>query len=60
MAEHEVSTPLPTSASGATGDEILGARGAVVVAVDGSAADDPVVDWASRRGRPAGVHPCDW
>ncbi len=47
MAEHEVSTPLPTSASGATGDEILGATGAVVVAVDGSAADEAVVDWAA-------------
>lgn len=47
MAEHEVSTPLPTSSSGASGDEILGTRGAVVVAVDGSTADDAVVDWAA-------------
>jgi nucleotide-binding universal stress UspA family protein len=47
MAEHEVSTPLPTSASGATGDEILGVSGAVVVAVDGSVADEAVVDWAA-------------
>ncbi len=47
MAEHEVSTPLPTRASGATGDEVLGATGAVVVAVDGSAADEAVVDWAA-------------
>ena len=47
MAEHKVSTPLPTSSSDATGDEILGASGAVVVAVDGSAADEPVVDWAA-------------
>ncbi len=47
MAEHKVSTPLPTSTSGATGDEILGTSGAVVVAVDGSAADEAVVDWAT-------------
>lgn len=47
MAEHEVSTPLPTSSSGAPGDEILGASGAVVVAVDGSTADEAVVDWAT-------------
>src|SRR6478609_9339753 len=47
MAEHEVSTPLPTGASGASGDENLGVAGAVVVAVDGSAADAPVVDWAA-------------
>ena len=47
MAEHEVSTPLPTSASGAAGDEILGVSGAVVVAVDGSGADEAVVDWAA-------------
>lgn len=47
MAEKVVSTPLPTSASHATGDEILGASGAVVVAVDGSAADGAVVDWAA-------------
>jgi nucleotide-binding universal stress UspA family protein len=47
MAEKMVSTPLPTSASDARGDEILGASGAVVVAVDGSTADEPVVDWAA-------------
>lgn len=56
MTEHEVDTPLPASASGATGDEILGVNGAVVVAVDGSAADDAVVDWAvddaARLGAP--------
>jgi nucleotide-binding universal stress UspA family protein len=47
MADHEVSTPLPTSSSGAAGDEGLAADGAVVVAVDGSAADEAVVDWAA-------------
>jgi nucleotide-binding universal stress UspA family protein len=47
MADKMVSTPLPTSASDARGDEILGASGAVVVAVDGSTADEPVVDWAA-------------
>ncbi len=47
MAEHKVSTPLPTSSSGASGDEILGTSGAVVVGVDGSAADEAVVDWAA-------------
>ncbi len=47
MAERWVSTPLPTSASDAPGDEIPGSAGAVVVAVDGSAADEPVVDWAA-------------
>ena len=43
----EVSNPLPTSEPGAPGDEVLGVDGAVVVAVDGSAADEPVVDWAA-------------
>jgi nucleotide-binding universal stress UspA family protein len=47
MAEKMVSHPLPTSASDARGDEILGVSGAVVVAVDGSTADEPVVDWAA-------------
>ena len=47
MAEKQVNTPLPMSSSDARGDEILGVSGAVVVAVDGSAADDPVVDWAA-------------
>jgi len=47
MDEQHVSTPLPTSASGATGDEMLGVAGAVVVAVDGSTADEAVVDWAA-------------
>lgn len=47
MAEDEVSTPLPTRASGGPGAEVIGVDGAVVVAVDGSAADEPVVDWAT-------------
>ena len=47
MTERWVSTPLPSSASGAPDDEVLGTAGAVVVAVDGSAADEPVVDWAA-------------
>lgn len=56
MAEHQVDTPLPMSSSDARGDEILGVSGAVVVAVDGSTADEPVVDWAvdeaARLGAP--------
>lgn len=55
MAERWVSTPLPSSASGAPGDKILGSAGAVVVAVDGSAADDPVVDWAADEAARLGV-----
>lgn len=47
MAEKQVNTPLPMSSSNARGDEILGVTGAVVVAVDGSTADEPVVDWAA-------------
>jgi len=47
VTERWVSTPLPSSASGAPDDEVLGTAGAVVVAVDGSAADEPVVDWAA-------------
>ena len=46
MGEHQVSTPLPTTSSGATGDEILGTAGAVVVAVDGSTAHDADDPWA--------------
>ena len=38
---------FPPSSSDARGDEILGVAGAVVVGIDGSAADDAVVDWAA-------------
>jgi nucleotide-binding universal stress UspA family protein len=47
MTENRLSTPLPTSSSDARGDEMLGVAGAVVVGIDGSAADDAVVDWAA-------------
>jgi len=47
MAEKQVRTPLPMGSSNARGDQILGVSGAVVVAVDGSTADEPVVDWAA-------------
>ena len=47
MTENRLSTPLPTSSSDARGDEIIGVAGAVVVGIDGSAADDAVVDWAA-------------
>jgi len=47
MADDEVSTPLPTRTPGEPGAELIGVDAAVVVAVDGSAADEPVVDWAA-------------
>src|SRR5688572_32306826 len=54
MAEHEVSRPTSTEVEGADGP--LDATGAVVAALDGSAADEPVADWAadeaSRMGAP--------
>ena len=45
MAEDMVRDTFSTDAGGA--DEALGTAGAVVVALDGSAADGPVVDWAA-------------
>lgn len=47
MAEHQVSSPRPTSSSDARGHELLGVAGAVLVGIDGSAADEPLVDWAA-------------
>ena len=44
MAEHGVRETFATDAGGP--DERLGTAGAVVVALDGSPGDEPVVDWA--------------
>jgi len=47
MTDNVVDGPFSSTPSGAVGAEVLGVTGAVVVAVDGSAADEPVVDWAA-------------
>jgi nucleotide-binding universal stress UspA family protein len=55
MAENVVDSSQSGTPSGAVGAESLGVTGAVVVAVDGSAADDPVVDWAADEAARTGA-----
>ena len=47
MGDTVVDSPFSGASAGAVDGELLGVTGAVVVAVDGSAADEPVVDWAA-------------
>lgn len=47
MADNVVTGPLPASSSDTRGDEVGGATGAVLVALDGAVADGPIIDWAA-------------
>lgn len=55
MADNVVSAPVPASSSNPRGKEGLGVAGAVLVALDGAAADGPIIDWAADEAARSGA-----
>ena len=59
MADSLLRVPRLADTSDSREAEVVGAAGAVVVAIDGSEADGPVTDWAADEARRLGA-PCGW